>query len=114
MSESVPKDLRQLRACLNCSMIKSFDQFENDGCDNCDFLHLRHNRDNIYDCTSSNFDGMVAACNPGDSWVCKWQRVQSFKPGIYAISVSGRLPGNIVRDMSGRGIPYRSRDTSKR
>ena len=71
-------------------------------------------RDNIYDCTSSNFDGMVAACNPGDSWVCKWQRIQNFKPGIYAISVSGRLPGNIVRDMNGRGVQYRSRDTSKR
>ena len=57
---------------------------------------------------------MVAACNPGDSWVCKWQRIANFKPGIYAISVSGRLPGNVVRDMNGRGYQYRSRDTSKR
>lgn len=37
-----------------------------------------------------------------------------FTKGIYAISVSGRLPKTIVRDMKNRGIPYRPRDTSQR
>lgn len=37
-----------------------------------------------------------------------------FTKGIYAISVSGRLPKQIVRDMKNRGIPYRPRDTSQR
>ena len=28
-----------------CSLIKSFDQFESDGCENCEsVLHLKHNR----------------------------------------------------------------------
>ena len=79
----VPKDLRGLRACLVCSLIKvkycipfclkprykqafkehvtdfqTKDQFEMDGCDNCEeFLHIKNNADNMYDCTSSNFDG---------------------------------------------------------
>lgn len=78
--ETVPKDLRGLRACLVCSLIKvkvtiksllstfsnistllqTFDQFEYEGCDNCDeFLRMKNNRDNIYDCTSTNFDGYV-------------------------------------------------------
>ena len=71
--DSVPKDLRQLRACLVCSLIKSFDQFERDGCDNCEsVLTLRRNRDNVYDCTSANFEGMIASCKPEDSWVCRW------------------------------------------
>ena len=70
--DSVPKDLRQLRACLVCSLIKSFDQFERDGCDNCEsVLTLRRNRDNVYDCTSANFEGMIASCKPEDSWVCR-------------------------------------------
>ncbi|CAH1377454.1 unnamed protein product [Tenebrio molitor] len=73
--ETIPKDLRGLRACLVCSLIKSFDQFEYEGCDNCDFLRMKGNRDNVYDCTSSNFDGMIAAMSPDDSWVCKWQRI---------------------------------------
>lgn len=75
--DTVPKDLRNLRACLVCSLIKvtqtplklydtliaefylqTFEQFEYDGCENCDdFLRMKSNKDNIYDCTSSNFDG---------------------------------------------------------
>ena len=119
MSDHIPKDLRQLRACLSCSLVKvrkflmlyysnikiygifqSMEQFETDGCDNCDvFLHMKSNREAVYDCTSGNFDGMVASCKPEDSWVCKWQRITKFKPGVYAISVSGRLPQDIIRQM---------------
>ncbi|KAF5289431.1 hypothetical protein FQA39_LY15120, partial [Lamprigera yunnana] len=125
----VPKDLRGLRACLVCSLIKTFEQFENEGCDNCDeFLRMKNNRDNIYDCSSTNFDGMIAAMSPEDSWVCKWQRISTLKfdliyftntifidrfcKGIYAISVSGRLPAGIIREMKSRGFVYRPRDTS--
>ncbi|CAB4059904.1 SUPT4H1 [Lepeophtheirus salmonis] len=111
----IPKDLRQLRACLVCSLVKTFEQFENDGCDNCDrFLNLKHNRENVYDCTSSNFDGMIGSCKPEDSWVCKWQRIGRFKRGVYAISVSGRLPPPVIKDMQALNIAYKSRDTSKR
>ena len=35
-----------------------------------------------------------------------------FKRGMYAVSVSGRLPPTIIRDMKSRGIKYRSRDTA--
>ncbi|PRD31286.1 UNVERIFIED_CONTAM: supt4h1 [Trichonephila clavipes] len=56
--ESIPKDLRNLRACLLCSMIKSFDQFEYDGCDNCEeYLNMKGNRELVDECTSSTFDG---------------------------------------------------------
>merc|ERR1712141_965126 len=115
MSDHIPKDLRQLRACLSCSLVKSFEQFESDGCDNCDvFLKMKNDRENVYDCTSSNFDGMIATCKPEDSWVCKWQRIGKFKQGVYAVSVSGRLPGAVIRDLQRSGVTYRSRDTSKR
>nr|CAG4641416.1 EOG090X0NWO [Eulimnadia texana] len=113
--ETVPKDLRNLRACLVCSLIKTFEQFEYDGCENCDeFLRMKNNRDNVYDCTSSNFDGMIALMSPEDSWVAKWQRTNRKQKGVYAISVSGYLPASFVREMKSRGITYRSRDTSQR
>uniref|UniRef100_A0A2M4AWL9 Transcription elongation factor SPT4 n=2 Tax=Anopheles triannulatus TaxID=58253 RepID=A0A2M4AWL9_9DIPT len=113
--DSIPKDQRALRACLSCSLVKAIEQFENDGCDNCeDFLRMKNNRDQVYDCTSNNFDGMIAVMSPDDSWVCKWQRINRFTKGIYAISVSGRLPAAMVREMKNRGIPYRIRDTSQR
>lgn len=35
-----------------------------------------------------------------------------FTKGIYAISVAGRLPNSVIREMKSRGITYRSRDLS--
>ena len=85
--DSVPKDMRQLRACKLCSMIKvgpsvclnshcvnkitrnmshflqSFDQFLYNGCDNCErYLRMKGNREMVQDCTSSNFDGYTILC----------------------------------------------------
>ncbi|XP_060556792.1 transcription elongation factor SPT4-like [Ruditapes philippinarum] len=111
--ETVPKDLRNLRACLLCSLVKTFDQFEMDGCDNCDeYLHMKNNNGAVYECTSSNFDGMVAMMGPEDSWVAKWQRIERFVKGCYALSVTGRLPPGIIRSLKNKNIPYRPRDVS--
>lgn len=113
--ETVPKDQRNLRACLLCSLVKTIDQFELHGCDNCEeYLHLKNNRTAVYDCTSSNFDGFVALMEPKDSWVAKWQRSGGFVKGCYAISVTGRLPPGAVRSIKQKGIIYRSRDTSQK
>ncbi|KAK7798020.1 hypothetical protein U0070_003823 [Myodes glareolus] len=76
--ETVPKDLRHLRACLLCSLVKV----------------------------------IIAMMSPEDSWVSKWQRVSNFKPGVYAVSVTGRLPQGIVRELKSRGVAYKSRDTA--
>ena len=82
-----------------------------DDCDNYDyFLHLKEDRDQVLDCTSANFDGMVAMMDPEDSWVARWQRIDNLVRGMYAISVSGDLPENIKRMMRTRGIAYRSRN----
>ncbi|XP_063258392.1 transcription elongation factor SPT4 [Prinia subflava] len=111
--ETVPKDLRHLRACLLCSLVKTIDQFEYDGCDNCEtYLQMKGNREMVYDCTSSSFDGIIAMMSPEDSWVSKWQRISTFKPGVYAVSVTGRLPQGIVRELKSRGVAYKSRDTA--
>ncbi|KAK0087222.1 hypothetical protein PV325_001464 [Microctonus aethiopoides] len=114
--ETVPKDLRSLRACLSCALIKTFDQFELDGCDNCDeILRLKNSKEHIMEYTSSNFDGMIAVMSPEDSWVCKWQHInRNASKGVYAISVTGRLPMAIIREMKSRGIAYISRDRSQR
>ncbi|KAK2166709.1 hypothetical protein NP493_1293g01031 [Ridgeia piscesae] len=113
--ETIPKDLRNLRACLLCSLIKSFDQFEYDGCENCEeYLHMKKNRDAVYECTSSSFDGMIAVMTPDDSWVSKWQRISRFTRGVYALSVTGRLPPGIVRELKAKGITYRSRDVCQK
>nr|ADO28318.1 transcription elongation factor spt4 [Ictalurus furcatus] len=111
--ETVPKDLRHLRACLLCSLVKTIDQFEYDGYDNCEsYLQMKGNREMVYECTSSSFDDVIAMMSPEDSWVAKWQRIGNFKAGVYAVTVTGRLPPGVVRELKSRGVIYRSRDTA--
>ena len=75
---------------------------------------MKNNRDNVYAFTSSNFDGMIALMSAEDSWVAKWQRINKFVRGVYAVSVTGDLPKGIKRELSGRGIAVRSRDCSEK
>jgi len=106
--ESIPRDMRNLRACLLCSMIKSVEQFETDGCDNCEkYLFMKGDSDKVFECTSANFDGLIAATQPEESWVCKWQKIDRKSKGIYAVSVSGALPGNVVRELKNQGVRYK-------
>ncbi|XP_012665827.1 transcription elongation factor SPT4-A-like [Otolemur garnettii] len=111
--EMVPKDLQYLQACLLCSLVKTIDEFEYNGCDNCDvYLQMKGNREMVYDCTSSSFDGIIAMMSLEDSWVPKWQRVSNFKPGVSAVSVTGHLLQEIVRELKSRGVAYKSGDTA--
>ncbi|KAI9105630.1 Spt4/RpoE2 zinc finger-domain-containing protein, partial [Phlyctochytrium arcticum] len=104
---------RSLRACLLCGLVKSANQFRVTGCENCEeVLKLKDSNKRIIDCTSSNFDGMIAQLNPAASWVAKWQRTDKFVQGMYAIRVSGRLPESVVDDLGDNGIKYRPRDGS--
>lgn len=47
---------------------------------------------------------------PEDSWVARWQRIDTLVRGCYAISVSGKLPGHVVRELKARGVTYKTRD----
>ncbi|KFW09573.1 Transcription elongation factor SPT4, partial [Fulmarus glacialis] len=94
---------------------QTIDQFEYDGCDNCDaYLQMKGNREMVYDCTSSSFDGIIAMMSPEDSWVSKWQRIRNFKPGVYAgiLKYVCLLAAGIVRELKSRGVAYKSRDTA--
>ena len=106
--ETVPTDLHNLRACLICSLVKTANQFAMDGCDNCErFLGLKGDMDKCMECTSANFDGMIAVCQPNDSWVCKWQKINKKCPGVYANSVSGSLPKVVIQELKQLGIKYK-------
>lgn len=43
---------------LSICFFQTLEQFEYDGCDNCEkYLRLKNNKENILTCTSANFDG---------------------------------------------------------
>lgn len=94
---ALPEDPKaQLRACLRCTLIKSFDQFVDEGCENCPFMHLKDDQRRVQECTTPYFEGMVAMMQPESSWVSQWQRIQDFYPGLYAVLVTGELPEAIT------------------
>lgn len=82
--------LRGLRACLVCSFVQTQSKFVKTGCPNCeDFLEMRGSSDVVIDCTSEVFEGLITLTDTTSSWVAKWQRIQGYVPGVYAIKING-------------------------
>jgi len=82
--------LRTMRACMVCSIVQAQAKFSREGCPNCEeFLELRGNGDAIADATSSVFEGLVTMADNEVSWVARWQRLQGYVPGLYAVKVVG-------------------------
>jgi transcription elongation factor SPT4 len=87
----LPDELKGLKACLSCSLVKTYTQFLDQGCDNCEYLKMKDDTRKVKSCTTSYFEGLIGLVEPQNSWVAKWQRIVQMKPGMYAISVSGTL-----------------------
>lgn len=112
--------MTELRACILCGLVKTYDQFMNDGCDNCERkLGLAGASDRILDCTTTNFTGypkkkicpllisyllcrLAGVVRPKKSWVARWQRLVERKPGLYAVKVLARLPEDVADEL---GLP---------
>mmetsp|Transcript_632 Transcript_632/g.899 ORF Transcript_632/g.899 Transcript_632/m.899 type:complete len:136 (+) Transcript_632:170-577(+) len=106
---SVPDSLRGIRACKRCGILKTLDQFINEGCENCPFLNLEDNHEKCNSCTTAFFEGQAAIMDPRESWTARWIRVDSYLPGVYAISVTGQLDKDVEEDLEQRGIRWRCR-----
>ena len=73
----VPDNLRHVRACKRCGILKSVGQFIDQGCENCDqFLHMADDPAQVNKCTTAFYEGQVAVMDPRDSWAAKWIRVE--------------------------------------
>mmetsp|Transcript_9529 Transcript_9529/g.10244 ORF Transcript_9529/g.10244 Transcript_9529/m.10244 type:complete len:117 (+) Transcript_9529:76-426(+) len=113
ISNIVPDEFKALRACLRCGLIKTFIQFNERGCDNCEFLDMEGNRERVNECTTSTFEGMIAMIDPGASWVAKWQRIVNYKPGMYCIELAGQLPDDALEYCEEYGLEYKANRTDK-
>ncbi|MBW0493509.1 hypothetical protein O181_033224 [Austropuccinia psidii MF-1] len=93
------------RACMLCSFIQTAAQFKGHGCPNCeDLLEMKGNTEKVLECTSGTFDGTVALMDPESSWVAKWQRINRYRPGLYAVRITGNLPEYIQTDLESQGF----------
>ncbi|KAK5008472.1 transcription elongation factor spt4 [Cryomyces antarcticus] len=96
-----------------CSIVQLQSRFHSLGCPNCEeFLELVGSQDNIHECTSQVFEGLITLADPGQSWVAKWQRLEGYVPGVYAVKVVGILPEEVINAIEAAGVKYIPRDGS--
>jgi transcription elongation factor SPT4 len=108
-SASVPTNIRSIRACKRCGILKTQEQFYDEGCFNCPFLDMADNMERVNSCTTAFFEGQAAIMDPRESWAAKWLRVDGFLPGVYAISVTGQFDRDTEEDLENQGIRWRCR-----
>lgn len=100
----IPDGMKGIRACLRCTLLKTFEQFTDAGCENCEFLGMEGNSKRVQECTTSYFEGILAIAEPQGSWVAKWQRIANHEPGMYAIEVVGELPDDVIEYCENRNL----------
>ncbi|KAF2084737.1 transcription elongation factor spt4 [Saccharata proteae CBS 121410] len=106
-----PNQTRTLRACMVCSIVLPEAKFRRDGCPNCDdYLEMKGNPEVVQDTTSQVFEGLIALTDPTQSWVARWQRLDKYLPGNYAVKVVGLLPDEFQDRLEEAGIKYIPRD----
>ncbi|EEH16649.2 transcription elongation factor spt4 [Paracoccidioides brasiliensis Pb03] len=104
---------RSLRACMVCSIVQVHSKFMREGCPNCDhILGLAGNGEKIQQCTSQVFEGLITLADQRASWVARWQRLDGYVPGTYAVKVTGTLPPGVLGDLEDAGFRYIPRDGS--
>lgn len=109
-AESSPAG-KKTRACLNCSLVQTVQEFKDHGCPNCPFLSVNKNR-NIGYTTSPSFKGAIFLMDPKHSWIAKWQRIGQYRPGVYAMTVEGVLSDKFIDDIEKEGRVYINRSSS--
>ena len=80
---SPPNDLRNIRACKRCGILKTTEQFYEQGCENCPFLDMPEDMRMVNNFTTAFFEGHVAVMDPRESWAAKWIRVDAYLPGTF-------------------------------
>ena len=80
-----------------CSFVQLGSKFQSQGCPNCEeFLEMRGSSETVNECTSQVFEGMIVLNGHDRSWVAKWQRLEGYQPGTYAVKVVGTVSIEIL------------------
>jgi transcription elongation factor SPT4 len=108
----VADSMKGMRACLGCSLVKTFNQFYDIGCENCPFLEMSDDSKRVHECTTAYFEGMIAMMEPSGSWVGRWQQLAAFLPGMYAVQTVGELPKADIDMCKAQGLHYRASGTA--
>ena len=84
-----PNSTTRLRACLRCKVILPSAQFYSQGCPNCANSDFQGDRQAVEQGTTKHFTGCVGIVDMQSSWVARHIQVETYRPGMYAITVQG-------------------------
>lgn len=73
---------------------------------------MKNSTDNVLDCTTDKYHGVIGLCDSKVSWVGKWQHMNGYAPGMYAITVEGELPESKILALERAGRAYHPRNKS--
>mmetsp|Transcript_31359 Transcript_31359/g.77923 ORF Transcript_31359/g.77923 Transcript_31359/m.77923 type:complete len:111 (+) Transcript_31359:64-396(+) len=90
---------KHTRACFRCKLIKTFEQFFENGCDNCSFFQMVEDRDRVAECTTASYSGIITVLDPKASWAAKWLRLAKSLPGCYALELNDEVPEGIAGEI---------------
>ena len=62
-----PSELKKLKACTQCHLVKTSAQFQKEGCENC-----KISKNAIEDKITGKFKGIIAITDPRKSWAAKY------------------------------------------
>ncbi|KAL6185509.1 PREDICTED: transcription elongation factor SPT4 homolog 2-like [Fragaria vesca subsp. vesca] len=96
----------ELRACLRCRLVKTYDQFRENGCENCPFFKMHEDSDLVNEGTTPNFNGIISVMDPDKSWAAKWLRISRFVPGCYTLAVSEALSEDLQNICEDERVQY--------
>jgi transcription elongation factor SPT4 len=105
----IPKDLKRLRCCLRCHLIKNIDQFVTGGCENCPELSgMKGSHEKVSETTTDKYYGFISLLetDTNKSWVARYlagmDPVQGGKkrvPGVYAMKVFEEMESDVEAEI---------------
>ncbi|EFA76981.1 transcription initiation factor Spt4 [Heterostelium album PN500] len=80
-----PTNFKSAKACTGCGLVKTQQQFDENGCENCGGGRRRASTT-----TTPNFEGVIAVLKPNESWIARKQGLDSRVPGCYALNMTDK------------------------